>query len=131
MQLLCIDPARNHEFWPHVAPLLKAALARTNLSRFEDIEVDVLSGAGLLWIAWSGQIEAAATTALIQTNTGTICVLTACGGRGMARWLALLEHIEAYARNEGCSALRIFGRKGWQRMLKQYQATNIVLERKL
>ena len=58
-----------------------------------------------------------------------VCVLTACGGRDMKRWLPLLEIIEAYAKAEGGGRLRIFGRKGWQRMLKNYRVTNIVLER--
>jgi hypothetical protein len=84
-----------------------------------------------LWLAWSGRIDAAATTILTQTDTRKVCVLTACGGRDMRRWLELLEQIEAYARAEGCSRIRIFGRKGWQRMLENYHVSNIVLERKL
>jgi len=130
-QLVCVDPGRVDCFWPLVAPLLKAAITRTNLDRFSDIERDVLSGRSLLWLAWSDHVEAAATTILTETDAERICVLTACGGRDMKRWLPLLEIIEAYARAEGCSRLRIFGRKGWQRMLENYRVTNIILERSL
>src|SRR5258708_1294294 len=97
-ELVCIDPEHVHEGWPHVPPLLKAAVVRTDLTHFGDVERDVLSGQGLLWIAWSGKIEAAATTVLTETDTSKICVLTACGGKDMRRWLPLLETIEAYAR---------------------------------
>jgi hypothetical protein len=131
VELICIDPKHVRAFWPHVAPLLKAAVVRTDLTHFDEVERDVLSGNGLLWIAWSGTIEAAATTVLTETNTGRVCVLTACGGTDMRRWLSLLETIEAYARDEGCARLRIFGRKGWARVLKDYRVTNIVLERQL
>jgi hypothetical protein len=130
-QLICVDPHRITAVWPHVAPLLKAAIARTDLSRFDEIECDVLGGRSLLWLAWSGRIEAAATTILTDTDANKACVLTACGGKDMSRWLALLEIIEAYARAEGCSRMRIFGRKGWQRVLETYHTTNIVLEKDL
>lgn len=130
-QLVCVDPNRVAEVWSYVALLLKRAVLHTDLNRFEEIERDVLGGRGLLWLAWSGEIEAAVTTSLIETDTSKVCVLTACGGRDMRRWLALLETIESYARAEGCSRMRIFGRKGWQRVLASYHTTNFVLEKDL
>jgi hypothetical protein len=130
-QLVCVDPSRVRECWPHVAPFLRAAIERTNLDRFDEIERDVLAGRSLLWLAWSNRVEAAATTVLTETDAGRVCVLTACGGRNMKRWLPLLRTIEAYARAEGCGHLRIFGRKGWQRVLEDYRVTNIILERNL
>ena len=84
-----------------------------------------------MWLAWSDHVEAAATTILTEADTSRACVLTACGGRNMKRWLPLLEIIEAYAKAEGCDRLRVFGRKGWQRMLEDYRVTNIILERSL
>jgi len=130
-ELLCIDPARVSEFWPYVAPLLKAAVLKTDLCKFAEIEHQTLSGAGLLWIAWSGRIEAAAATVITETDRARVCVLTACGGTDRKRWLPLLEKIEAYARDQGCSVLRILGRRGWQRVLRKYRITNVVLERQL
>jgi hypothetical protein len=130
-QLVCVDPSRVGSVWPRVAPLLKAAITRTNLDRFDEIERDVLSGRGLLWLAWSDHVEAAATTILTETDAQRVCILTACGGRDMKRWLPLLETIEAYAKAEGCDRLRLFGRRGWQRMLQNYRVSNVILERNL
>lgn len=129
--LVCVDPERVRDCWPHVAPLLKAAVTHTNLACFDEIEREVLSGRSLLWLAWSDHVEAAATTVLTETDAGRVCVLTACGGRNMKRWLPLLEIIEVYAKAEGCDRLRIFGRKGWHRMLADYRVTNIIVERTL
>ena len=42
--------------------LIRAAIERTNLSEFADIENAVLSGDQLLWLAISDHVEAAATT---------------------------------------------------------------------
>ncbi|WP_424630736.1 hypothetical protein [Bradyrhizobium sp. SYSU BS000235] len=132
VELICVAPDRVHEFWPHVSYLIHRAIRRTNLSHSQDIDFDVLNGDGLLWIAWNGSaVEAAATTSLIETDTETVCVLTACGGENMRRWLGLLGRIEDYAKAEGCSRVRIFGRKGWMRVLERYRIRNVILEKEL
>ena len=131
-ELICVDPKQVHEFWPHARQLIKTAIERTDLSEFSDIECDVLSGDQLLWLAWNGRsIEAAATTHLIKTRGKPVCVLTACAGHDRDRWLPLFEQIETYAKNEGCSCVRIFGRKGWERVLKNYRVEHVILERAL
>ena len=40
-ELVCVDPNRVGEIWPHVGPLLKGACRRTRLNAFEDIEADI------------------------------------------------------------------------------------------
>jgi hypothetical protein len=135
-ELVCVDPKRVHEIWPAVAPLLRQAIARTGLSAFGDIERDVLAGNALIWIAVSGEgsrlaIDAAASTCLQHTDTGKVCVLTACAGANLSRWLPLISGIEKYARNEDCTCVRIFGRKGWLRVLEGYRAKQIILDREL
>ena len=135
-RLICVDPKQIHLIWPHVAPLLRRAIVRTGLSAFADIEREVLDGNALLWIAASGEesaraIDAVASTSLHQTDGGMVCVITACAGRKMSRWLPLIAGIEAYARDEGCRSIRIFGRLGWQRVLDGYRRTNVVLDKPL
>jgi len=135
-ELVCVDPQRVHEIWPTVAPLLRQATARTGLSAFADIERDVLAGNALLWVAVSGEgrvvtIEAAASTCLQRTDAGKVCVITACAGHDMSRWLPLIAGIENYARDEGCNCVRIFGRKGWLRVLEGYLAAHIILDKEL
>lgn len=129
--LVCVDPARISEFWPHAKDKIKAAIEATNLSAFEDIERDVLSGDQLLWLVWDGKsILAAATTQIIKPYS-KICVLTACAGYDRERWLPLFGRIEQYAKDEGCSSMRIFGRKGWERVLTGYKANYVILEKSL
>ena len=131
-QLLCVGPYDVHAVWPHVAPLIARAIRRTNLSHPNVIAADVRSGRALLWLAWNGHaIEAAATTSLVSTGAETICVLTACGGTHARRWTALIEGIEDYARAERCARLRIFGRKGWLRLLPGYTTKHIIMEKAL
>lgn len=131
-ELVCVDPKQVHEIWPHVGALLKAACRRTGLTAFVDIEADILGGRSLLWIAWSeGKIESAAATVLIDSERGKVCIITACAGRGMKHWLPLIGGIENYARDEGCNCVRIYGRKGWLRVLDGYRQTHVIMDRRL
>lgn len=114
--------------WPHVKDKIKAAIERTGLSDFADIEAEVLSGLQLVWIAWDGKdILAAATTKLARG----VCVLVACAGYDRERWLPLFAKIEQYAKDESCYRMRIYGRKGWERVLDGYRVEHVILEKAL
>lgn len=131
-QLVCVDPAHIRAIWPTVGRLLKQAIVETGLSAFATVERDILDGISLLWVAWNGTaIEAAASTSLQQTEAGKVCVITACAGAGMTRWLSLLRGIEEYAAVEGCRCVRIFGRKGWARVLDGYAETHTIIDKRL
>ena len=74
---------------------------------------------------------AAAATVLINSESGKVCVITACGGSDMTRWLPLIDGVEAYAREEGCKCVRIYGRKGWLRVLDGYRTKHVIMDKDL
>ena len=39
------------------------------------------------------------------------------GGEGMAEWIHLIQHLEVYAREQGCRHVEVQGRRGWERAL--------------
>ena len=127
VDLLCVSPDDIKEVWPLASGLIRAAIERTDLSAFEDVEKDVLAGDQLLWLAISDHVEAAATT---QLSRG-ICTLVACSGHHRERWLPLFARIEKYAKDEGCKAMRIYGRPGWERVLDGYRREYVILEKAL
>jgi hypothetical protein len=130
--LHCIPPQLAREIWPLVRDRLYAAVRRTDLSHSVDIARDVLHGDGVLWIASNGEeIEAAAVTLLTRTDRHLVCLITALGGSNMESWLPLLSEIEDWARSEGAALVRVMGRPGWGRVLKNYHVSNVVLERAL
>jgi hypothetical protein len=132
VELVCVDPVRVHEVWPHVSPLLKAACLRTKLNAFADIAADILAGRSLLWMAWNGcTVESAAATVLINSDIGKVCIITVCGGCDMKRWLPLIGQIESYAKREGCTRVRIYGRKGWLHILDGYRLKHIIMDKEL
>ena len=131
-ELICIDPARVAEFWPHVRGMILGAIERCGLSDPRDVEISILSGGSLLWIAWNGAtIEAAASTQITAVNSDKTCTLVACGGTDRRRWLPMLRKLEIYAKAEGCSRVRIIGRRGWSRILESYAVKHVILERPL
>jgi hypothetical protein len=131
-QLCCVDPALVARIWPAVSQLIRAAMRRGGLGAYAPIEDSVLTGRALLWlVVRANEIRAAVVTELHVTEWRKVCVIVACGGRERASWLHLIEKIEEFARAEGCSAVRIVGRKGWARALEQYETKRIVLEKEL
>jgi hypothetical protein len=138
-ELVCVDPAHVHLVWPLVSGLIEAAMRRGDFSSFAAVRDAVLGGDALLWLAWDGtEIAAAAVTELAATEWRKVCVVVACGGStpasagaGMRRWIGLLEKIEEFARAEGCAAVRIIGRAGWARVLRDYRTKRVVLEKHL
>lgn len=135
-ELICVDPEFVHQVWPLAEPLLRRAVARTGLSAFCEIEREILCGNALLWLAVEDAggkvaILAAASTSLQRTDAGKVCVITACAGEDMRRWLNLIGRIEEFARNEDCICVRIYGRKGWLRALDGYQQKYIVVDKEL
>lgn len=125
VDLLCVSPHDVLKVWPLASGLIRAAIERTELGDFESIEKDVLAGDQLLWLAISDHIEAAATTHLSRN----VCTLTACSGHQRERWLPLFAKIEKYAKDEGCRAMRLIGRRGWERVLEGYRCEFVVLEK--
>lgn len=132
--VLCADPDRIPEIWPHVAELIEAAFAGRGDDSAADVKSDLMARCALLWIAWDGgKIVAAATTKLLKTARGLVCVITSCGGRemGLARWRAAIRPIEEYAMAEGCAVIRVEGRRGWAAVFPDYREAWVALEKRL
>lgn len=107
-------------------------MQRGDLGTFAALETDVFSADALLWLAWNGAaIEGAAVTQVALVESGKVCIIAACGGESAKRWLWLLPRIEQYARAERCRAVRIMGRKGWSRVLPEYRACRVVMDKEL
>jgi hypothetical protein len=128
--LVAIPPEHVIEVWPLVQEFIEAGCKDCESSA-EDLRDEAQQGTTQLWLAWADCCEAAAITRLVFTPQGVICLLISCGGKGMDRWLGLLDEIELYAKAQGCVAMRIIGRLGWLRKLHDYDLTRIILDKRL
>lgn len=132
--LVCVDPAKIDEIWPHVAPILAKAFEEIAADlTLESAEQSLRSGSGLLWIVWSDQrrIIAAAITELWETPRHKICVITACAGSDLESWKHYMTDLEQYARAEGCAILRVAGRRGWKNIFRDFREPWITLQKEL
>jgi hypothetical protein len=131
-ELCCVDPAQVASIWPHVAHLVRRAMARGGMGRFADVERDVLGANAYLWLAIEqGAVLAAAVTQVTQQHDHRLCTIVACGGRDLARWGGLIAGLEDYARAESCARIEISGRPGWRRRLPGYRLRKIVIAKEL
>jgi len=120
-------------FWPVVAPMLHRAYQRGVLgSTFAELVQDFGNHLAQLWVIVDDvKIVASLATSLEATRDAKFCVVRAIGGTRMREWIHLIEDLESYARTEDCTAMRITGRKGWERVLKNYFQPFVVLEKRL
>jgi hypothetical protein len=131
-ELVCVDPARVHAVWSHVAPLVARAMRRGGMGAFADVERSLGQGRALVWLAWDGKdILAAAVTQLDLIDGVKLCTIVACGGQRFARFGHLIRGLERYAEAEGCTRVRICGRKGWARLLPDYRIQRVIIEKEL
>lgn len=126
-----VPAGRLNEIWPAVEPLLRPAMERGGEMPVSDLYRALLAGRYVLWLAWGGELLAAAVTEIAETTAGRVCVIVACGGAKRERWLALRHTIEDYARREGCACMRIYGRRGWARALPDYRVKRVIMEKDL
>lgn len=118
--------------WPAVRPLVGAALAHAD-GRYapEDVLAALRDRRMQLWLAGEGGLEAVCVTEILDYPRQRRCNLFLCAGRARRRWLAGLAAIEGWARAEGCAAMELQGRRGWQRLLPDYRPTHVLLRKDL
>jgi len=128
---VCIQPPRIDEFLPLARPFIERATARCGDWTADEIVQGLREGRMLLWFALcDGEAAGAAVTELVTTrSTGRMCNIILCGGTSLRRWAHLKDAIEAYARAQGCTRVRLSGRRGWARVFRDYQQPYVTLEK--
>jgi hypothetical protein len=153
-RLLCVAPHLVEAMWPHVVKLIETALiaSESDLTP-QHVKAKIDAGKALLWIIWddaphmvwsdsrgargrsdTGELLAAGTTELVTLENGRkLCVIGTCAGRDMKSWKHFLADIERWAAQEGCEAVRFYGRPGWARTFKDqgYVQPWIVVEKRI
>lgn len=130
-----IGPDRLDQILPVAIPLLAPALARDGWK----VGVGHLrglfeSGGMQLWICLdtqAHQVIAALATEVLEYPQARVLSLAFCGGEQMERWAGWIEALEDVAKTGGCSAVRIPGRKGWERVFPGYEERLRVFEKQL
>ncbi len=113
--------------WPVAAPLIQKALDRGSSYTLDQVYEGLCNKNMQLWM-WG---EEAALVTTIQTKAGiTFCLLLALGGANLSAWFQYLPIVEAWAKDEGCEEVRVYGRLGWKR-LTGYDIDYVRMSKKL
>lgn len=114
--------------WGDVASILHKSVETSNGKfHIDDIYRDVSRGDLGLWLVLDETSEnqaspvAAFTTRIIPYPNRMALAMDWVGGSKMGEWLpVVIETLEGYAKECGCSHLEGYGRKAWMRWLGKY-----------
>lgn len=127
MQLVQIPTDNVAQAWCLVDEFIAKACERGEYEK-DELQRQCLLGSATLWMIWSGICEAALVTTTIQKDKTLL--IAACGGKGVDGWISLLSELEAWAKKEGKTGIRIYGRRGWARKLPDYRINRIILDKR-
>lgn len=117
------------DVWPLAEQHLRPALAfGRDLHRLEDVREAIDAGEAQLWPIGS---EGTIVTEIREFPSGVRVVNFWAAGGSLGALVAAEPLIADWARQRGCHAAQILGRKGWIRALPHYEHTASVLWRTL
>lgn len=100
--------------WEEVKGYIESALIPSNYT-VDDILAGLCNKKMQLWV-WKGSKIYGALVTMIQTkNEITFCLFLALGGSKIEEWKDHLYLVEDWAKTNGCTEMRIYGRRGWAR----------------
>lgn len=117
--------------WEVVEPLLQKAVDRSRDEwTTDDIRFELMNRNGQLWVAKrDGMIVGAGTTQIINCPRLRYCLLKLGGGTQLQFYKWGIDIIEAWARSHQCDEMRVYGRRGWVRLLGYDEAYTVAAKR--
>ena len=114
-------PVEDLEFiWSQVKPQIEKALDGSYSSY--DILEYIKQNRMQLWISWNDGIEASFVTEVCDYPQLRVMRWVLAGGSNMESWLDLVtSKVEDWAKRNNCQRLEIVGRKGWTKVLRDYE----------
>ena len=121
------------DVWDEVRPWIAAA-CKTSRGKFDenDIRIGLLTGDDQLWIWRTDTAYAVGVTRVNVYPKQKVCSIRIVTGRHRHEWeRPAMATIEAWAREQGCHAMELQARPGWERTLPDYDKTHVYLEKRL
>lgn len=124
-------PTENLEkLWPTIEEYLLKAISKGEYGYdIEDVKISCEIGEYILWIGRNGKV--AVILEVSDYPLGTQCDIVMLGGEEIEGWLSELEEIEGWCSRIGCNRMTLTGRKGWAKMLTDYETKTITMVKAL
>lgn len=134
LSVAVVNPNDMPKLWPQLEPLIEEACRWSN-GQFNVLSVvnGVLDGALRLAVFFEkDKVQSALVLTVSEFSTGRrILEVLLASGTAMREWMKLEDELTAYAKANGCHAVRMIGREGLQKALTTWKRTAIVLEREI
>ena len=128
-----VQPEDVAYIWEEVAPLLEKLKEHTEGEFETDDYLEPLTHGDMhLWIATEySDVKAAMVTQFAIYPQKNILRIVSMAGDDFEEIRGFQDMIEAFAVRMGCSALEMWGRKGWKKLLPDWNDTYIVYTKDL
>jgi hypothetical protein len=120
--------------WTDVLPYLRQALAYDCDDHNEQDIYHLLRSRDLqLWVAYTNTgCYAMCITQILYLKKGKRLCLRYLAGEEMEKWFHFWKIIKEWAKEQGCTKCRIYGRSGWEKLLKpEFKKIYTVMEAEL
>ena len=133
MKAQIVQPEDVAHIWDQVAPLLEKVKEHTEGEFETDDYLEPLTHGDMhLWIATeNSDVRAAMVTQFAIYPQKNILRIISMAGDDFEEIRGFQDMIEAFAIKMGCSALEMWGRKGWKKLLPDWNDTYIVYTKDL
>ena len=133
MKARIIQPEDVAYVWEEVAPLLDTVKEHTEGELETDDFLEPLTHGDMqLWIATEGStVHGVMVTQLIPYPQKKILRVISLAGDNFEELRDFQEMLEAFAVKTGCTALEMWGRKGWKKLPPDWEDTYVVYTKDL
>lgn len=111
-----------HKFWPLIAPKLQKLIDHEFDHGFtlDSLYNQIMQSKFQVWLT-NDHAAVLLTSMSEQPDGAIICSLCSAGGENVVENRdEILTTVEHYARMHGCYGIEIVGRKGWERVVRDY-----------
>jgi len=141
MKLVNIPSSNLDDVWSLVKKDISEALSYSGNHTDAQFVYDTIKQSKMqLWVVWDKEKEATidkyygvVVTEIIKRKLIQSCNIFIVTGRHRQKWQHLISVLEDFAIENDCTNMELIARKGWQRIMEQfdYKPTHVVLEKKI
>ena len=128
-----VQPEDVAYIWEEVAPLLDRVKEHTEGALETDDFLEPLTHGDMqLWISTDGGVmHSAMITQIVIYPQKKVLRIISLAGSDFKKLYYFKDMVESFAIKTGCSSLELWGRKGWKRLLSDWESNYIVYTKDL
>ena len=141
MNLVRIPSSNLDDVWNLVIKDISEALAYSGNHTDAQFVYDCIKENKMqLWIVWNkdksttlDKYYGVVVTEIVKRKLKQSCNIFVVTGRHRQKWQHLINVLEDFAIENNCNNMELIARKGWQRIMEQfdYKQTHVVLEKQI